>query len=610
MVGLRRASDFLTSPARALSDPVERGSARLLSTCLLVLILVFAVVDVILVQIRPGHSPPFQGYLLLGVSYALSRSARYKWGAVLTTTMFPLVAVSIVIVGEANHLRPLAYALLAPFFASLFLGVRGATVFAIATPVTVGLTPVFFRAPMDDVVDTIAANVIGGFVAISYALHRDWVERRRHEALARHEAELIHLQKMEAIGRMAGGIAHDFNNLLTVIAGGTELLLRTSDRKELKLIESATRSAQDLTEQLLTLSRQQVVGNETTDVSAVLEGTQQLLSRIIGEDIVLRLDIDPRVGSVALSKGQLQQVLLNLAANARDAMPHGGVLTFQAENRGDDFIRLTIADSGVGMPESVREKIFEPFFTTKGVGEGTGLGLAMVFGLVSQAGGTIDVDSKLGRGTTFVLLLPRAKEPAPEPSVHSDRRLSLGGTSRGRILLVEDDASVRELCRSVLRKEGFEVWEAAEPFEALDQYRSAEESCDLVITDVVMPNMSGPQLVEVLRQTEPDMPALFISGYAPDEVVGDGLAGAFLPKPFRPTELLRRVSAMLYGLDSHAPPAAATPGEELQIPGAPGRPSVPTAFTTEPPVSGAVPKKGKIPETPEGELDDVEGEAQ
>ncbi len=596
---LRRVWDLLTSPASGISDLAEKSSARLLATYLLVLAGVFGVLDVVLLEVRAGYSPPIQGYLFLALAYALSRSTLYKWGVVVATAMFPLVAVSVVLSGDVDDVRPFAFALLAPFFASSFMGVRGAVVFAVVTPMTVSVVPLLLGATLDDVVDTTAANVMGGFMAVSYCVHRNWVQKRQSEAAALHESELIQLQKMEAIGRMAGGIAHDFNNLLTVIAGGTELLLRTSNRKELKLIESATRSAQDLTEQLLTLSRQQVLGNEITDVATVLDGTQQLLSRIIGEDIVLRMRVDPACGSVKLSNGQLQQVLLNLATNARDAMPHGGTLTFEAESRGDDFVCLTIADTGVGMPERVRAKIFEPFFTTKRVGEGTGLGLSMVFGLVSQAGGTIEVESQVGEGTKFLLHLPRAQESTEEQPVHSDRRLSLGGTSRGRILLVEDDASVRELCRSVLRKEGFEVWEAAEPHEALEQYGSAGHRCDLVITDVVMPNMSGPQLVEVLRRTEPDMPALFVSGYAPEEVVGEGLPGAFLPKPFRPTELLRRVSAILYGLDSHAPPAVELTDSNPEIPRAPQTPSQVETISTSPPLSGAVSRERPVSGTSE-----------
>lgn len=591
---LRSANDLLTSPARGLTDPVEKGSARLLSACIAALSIVFGGLDIILTNIRPGYVAPWQGYVMLAVSYAFSRSVHYRWGAILTTTMFPLVAVSIVITGGPSGVRPFSYALLAPFFASLFLGVRGATIFAVVTPATVALVSLTFGIRFDEFVDTLAANLMGGLVAVSYALHRDWVEQRRNEVNARHEAEIIHMQKMEAIGRMAGGIAHDFNNLLTVIAGGAELLSRTTDRKELKLIESATRSAQDLTEQLLTLSRQPVVGNETTDVAEALDGTQQLLSRIIGEDVRLEVLLDPELGSVNLSKGQLQQVLLNLATNARDAMPRGGVLTFEARGQDENLIRLSVRDTGVGMPESVRLKVFEPFFTTKRVGEGTGLGLAMVFGLVTQAGGTIEVQSRLGEGTTFNLLIPRAQHLLEEPAILSDRRLSLGGTSRGRILLVEDDASVRELCRSVLRKEGFEVLDAAEPQEALLLFLNSEERCDLVITDVVMPGMSGPELVEALRRLVPDLPALFVSGYAPEEVVGEGLSGAFLPKPFRPTELLRKVCAMLYGLDSQAPPAVgAVQKEGDPIPPAPLIPSELPTFTTEPPLSGAV-KKGAV----------------
>lgn len=543
---------------------MEKGAARLLSACIVALAIVFAGLDVVLTNIRPGYTAPFQGYAMLVSSYALSRSRYYRWGAILTTSMFPLVAMSMVVAGIPDGARPFSYALLAPFFASLFLGVRGAIVFAVLTPASIVLVPLALSVPFDDLVDTLAANLMGGLVAVCYALHRDWVEKRRKELNARHEAELIHLQKMEAIGRMAGGIAHDFNNLLTVIAGGTELLSTTSDRRELKLIESATRSAQDLTEQLLTLSRQQVVGSETTDVAEALDGTQQLLSRIIGEDVRLELRVEQDLGSINLSRGQLQQVLLNLATNARDAMPRGGVLTFEARKQGEHQIRVAVRDTGAGMTEGIRVKVFEPFFTTKRVGKGTGLGLAMVFGLVSQAGGTIEVESRVGQGSTFILLFPRAERLLEEPPFRSERRISLGGTSRGRILLVEDDASVRELCRSVLRKEGFDVLVAAEPEEALELLAAAEQRVDLVITDVVMPGMSGPELVEVLRRSEPDLPALFMSGYAPEEVVGAGLSGAFLPKPFRPTDLLRRVSAMLYGLDSQAPPDVRTAGTEAQ----------------------------------------------
>src|SRR5690606_4347247 len=196
-----------------------------------------------------------------------------------------------------------------------------AATLAVLTPMVIGLLPLVSPLSFSEVLDTVAANVMGGLVAVSYAFHRDWVERRRREQSARHETELIQLQKMEAIGRMAGGIAHDFNNILTVIAVATELLARNSNQKELRLIEAATRSAQDLTEQLLTLSRQKIAVRATTDLRAVLENTEQLLRRIIGEDIEILVEVEGNLGAVTLGEGPLQQVLLNLATNARDAMP-------------------------------------------------------------------------------------------------------------------------------------------------------------------------------------------------------------------------------------------------------------------------------------------------
>lgn len=552
---LERLGGILLSPAAELTDLVERGTARLLAACLLGLTGVFFLLDVILMNIRSGYLPPLQGYGLLFFSYLLSRGRHYRWGAMLATSMFPLVAVSMVIAGEPQGFRALSYALLAPFFAGLFLGVRGAVTLAVLTPIVIGLLPFLSSLSFADVLDTVAANVMGGLVAVSYAFHRDWVERRRREQSARHETELIQLQKMEAIGRMAGGIAHDFNNLLTVIAGATELLARNSNQKELRLIEAATRSAQDLTEQLLTLSRQKIAVRATTDLRAVLENTEQLLRRIIGEDIEILVEVEGNLGAVTLGEGPLQQVLLNLATNARDAMPRGGKLWFSAKNHDENQVLLCVTDTGVGMDEATRARVFEPFFTTKNVGEGTGLGLAIVFGLLNQAGGSVSVESREGRGTKFRLLLPRSNEVRVEAPVSSDRRLNLGGTARGRILLVEDDASVRELCRSVLRREGYDVLLAAKPSEALQIFSEETAAVDLLISDVVMPEMTGLELAEKLRGLGLDAPVLFVSGYAPEDAVGRQLdPRQYLPKPFRPTELLRRVSAILYGLESQSPP--------------------------------------------------------
>jgi signal transduction histidine kinase/CheY-like chemotaxis protein len=588
---LGRLSGMLLAPAVQLTDLVERGTARLLAACLLGLTGVFALLDFILMNVRSGYLPPVQGYALLFFSYLLSRSRHYRWGAMLATAMFPMVAISMVIAGQLQGFRSLSYALLAPFFAGLFLGVRGAVTLAVLTPIVIGFLPLISALSFTDVLDTVAANVMGGLVAVSYAFHRDWVERRRREQSARHEAELIQLQKMEAIGRMAGGIAHDFNNLLTVIAGAAELLARNSNQRELRLIEAATRSAQDLTEQLLTLSRQKIAVRSTTDLRSVLESTEQLLRRIIGEDIEVHVDVESDLGAVTLGEGQLQQVLLNLATNARDAMPRGRKLSFRAKNHDEGHISLTVTDTGVGMDEPTRARVFEPFFTTKNVGEGTGLGLAIVFGLVNQAGGRVDVESREGRGTTFRLLLPRSSDEMVKVPARSDRRLELGGTARGCILLVEDDASVRELCRSVLRREGYEVLSASKPSEALHAYEETTSVVDLVISDVVMPEMSGLELAERLRDRGLLAPVLFVSGYAPEDAVGRQLdSWQYLPKPFRPTDLLRRVSAILYGLESQSPP----PSPESSQSGGPlpAQTSVGESFlpagTSEIPVSAKV----------------------
>ncbi len=415
------------------------------------------------------------------------------------------------------------------------------------------------------------------------------LEHPSGESVSVQESQLIQMQKMEALGRMAGGIAHDFNNLLTVISGGVDLLARKGTQKELRLIESATNSARTLTSQLLTLSRQSVVEHEVCDLARNLAQMDRLLSRIIGEDILLKVNVEAHLHHVKLSETQLQQVLLNLVTNARDAMPNGGTLEIFAKNWGDEQVSLTVADTGVGMDDSTLQHVFEPFFTTKSVGKGTGLGLSMVFGLVNQSGGSISVESSPGVGTRFRLLLPRGEAESPA-SETSDQGVELWGRAQGTILLVEDDARVRSVCRSVLRREGYEVLDASEPLEAIELFRKHQSAIDLVITDLVMPNMTGIQLADVLRHDRPDLNLLFVSGYAPEDVLGRSLdARTLLRKPFRPSELLRRVSALLHGLDSQAPPPGSTGAPSLlPIPRQSELRSIPPQ-----PVSGIVPTSEK-----------------
>lgn len=552
---LRSMGDFLTSPAEQLVEPAASGTARLLAGCLIVMTFVFACLDAGLMFTRADYVPPWEGYALLTLSYALSRTVWYRWGALAATLMFPMVALMQVVMGTADNYGVLAYAVLAPFFAGLFLGVRASALLAVFVPVVIVAVGSTSQQGVGSILDPLVASVLGGMLAVAYSSRRSWVERKRVENVRLHEAQILQMQKMEALGRMAGGIAHDFNNLLTVISGGVELLARNGQAKELKLIDSATRSAQELTSQLQTLSRQGVVDHSTTDLRRVLAGVHQLLFRILGEDIEILVDCDAALHPVGLGEGQLQQVLLNLATNARDAMPKGGRLEFIAKNQGQEEIRLTVRDSGEGMDPLVAQRIFEPFFTTKSVGKGTGLGMSMVFGLISQAGGKIDVESAVGRGTALHITLRRAEQGLEAPPL-SERRLDLRGSAKGRLLLVEDDSGVRELCRSVLRREGYDVIEAADPHEALELFEKQGEGVDLVLSDIVMPHMTGLELAERLRAQCDDLPVLFMSGYAPEEVVGEPVdARELLRKPFRPTELLRRVSALLYGLESQAPPA-------------------------------------------------------
>ena len=361
-------SHTLTRPSALVRDPVASGSARLLSACLLWITLAFVGLDLYLVLTRDGYAPPFFGYVILATSYALSRTRWFVWGAVATTAMFS--AVPLVLVLGEDSLSSLGFSAVAPLFASVFLGLRGALIVGVINPLFVGLIPLLSggRYTEEDVIVPIFASLVIGVVATLHTTHRDWMEETRRRDLEIRENQLQQMQKMEAIGRLAGGIAHDFNNLLTVIAGGVELLQRKNGGRELSLIDSATRSARELTSQLLTLSRQGVVDRSATNVEDLLGRVRDLLERVIGEDIEVSTHVGPHLHDVALASGRLQQILLNLATNARDAMPRGGVFELHAENSGDGVL-LSVRDTGVGMDEATRSRVFEPFFTTKEVGK-------------------------------------------------------------------------------------------------------------------------------------------------------------------------------------------------------------------------------------------------
>jgi PAS domain S-box-containing protein len=358
--------------------------------------------------------------------------------------------------------------------------------------------------------------------------------------------QLRHAQKMEAVGRLAGGIAHDFNNLLTVIMGNTEILaadttLSGAGALCVDQIRKATTSAATVTRQLLMFSRKSVTSPQPVSVNAAVSYVEKMIARLIGEDIRVFANLNPAVGTVFVDPAHLEQALINLAVNARDAMPQGGVLifeTFPVEN--GRRVRIAVRDSGHGMDEATQQRAFEPFFTTKSLGKGTGLGLSMVYGFVQQAGGTVSISSTVGRGTTIALEFPSAGAAASAV----DNLSSASHRGTGRVLVVEDQEAVRTLVSGVLEKSGFTVFQATNAREAR-RVLAAEPAVALVITDVVMPGESGLELAEWLREAYPNARVTFISGYSDHPAMATVPGENLLRKPFTPNALLAHVHAVL-----------------------------------------------------------------
>jgi signal transduction histidine kinase/CheY-like chemotaxis protein len=553
---------ILVEASPRLVDRVERGTASMLAAWLLLMLSGFLGHDISMVLTQSTFTPPWYGYFFLGGAYALSRTRQYLFGALLATVMFPVVAFAhILSSASSSPASTLGFLIIGPFFAGAFLGLRGAFSLAILDVLGILALHAFdLRSGTGEAFELggpLAANAIGGAVAVLCSAHHQWAEQQRRTILREREEQLRHAQKMEAVGRMAGGIAHDFNNVLTVIAGGVELLRRREDRKELRMIEAAAESAMKVTRQLLLLSRQGVLEDRVADLNSILQGSGQMLSHIIGEGIEVVMDLSDELWSVRADEGRMQQVLLNLATNARDAMPQGGVFRVVTENVSSparevarmppgDYAMVSVSDSGVGMAPEVRERIFEPFFTTKAMGQGTGLGLAIVFGIVSRSGGYVQVDSAPGHGTTFRLYFPRVNEPV-ESGIQRRQSSGTAVTGTETILVVEDDEAVRDLSVCALREAGYQVIEASSGAVAITRFEKHKDTIDLVLTDVVMPGWSGPELVTRLKARKATLPVLFMSGYAPDtvEAVEAIPAEDLLRKPFKPTELLVRIRAKL-----------------------------------------------------------------
>jgi two-component system, cell cycle sensor histidine kinase and response regulator CckA len=397
----------------------------------------------------------------------------------------------------------------------------------------------------------------GGVYAIAFVSD---ISQRKHL-----EEQLLHAQKMEAVGRLAGGVAHDFNNMLTVISGYNRMILDELSpldplRGYAEEVLKAADRAGALTNQLLAFSRRQIMRPQVISVNSVLAQTEKMLNRLIGEDVDLVMQLAADAGNIKADPGHVEQAVVNLAVNARDAMPLGGRLTIETENvhldenyarthmgvTPGDFVLIAVSDTGHGMDAETRRRIFEPFFTTKEKGKGTGLGLATVYGMIKQTGGDIWVYSEPGQGTTFKLYFPRVSEPASDGADgESAPERRAGGET---ILVVEDEKAVRELTVRMLQQLGYVILTASSGQEALEICRNHAGFIDMLLTDVVMPGMSGRQLADQLLLQRPDTAVLFLSGYTENTVVHHGVLDAgvnFLPKPFSRENLAKKLREVL-----------------------------------------------------------------
>jgi len=380
------------------------------------------------------------------------------------------------------------------------------------------------------------------------------------------EAQLLQAQKMQAVGLLAGGVAHDFNNLLTVILGYTEKLLKTfhddnSNYRDMLHIKNSAKSAASLTSQLLAFSRRQVLKPKITNLNPIINKLEKMLKRIVKEDIELNIVLDENLSNIKTDESKIEQIIMNLVSNASDAMQEGGTLTIETKNvlideeyiekhvslKPGHFVQLTVNDTGTGMNKKTLENIFVPFFTTKDIGKGTGLGLATVYGIVKQSHGNVFVDSELGKGTTFSILLPQCNEKIEEKELSKivDKEVKPHET----ILIVEDQTDVRQLITEILKQNGYHIIEASDGEDALEKCKNYNKDIHLLITDVIMPNMNGIELRERIISIYSDIKVIFMSGYADNVIAEMGILDIdeiFIEKPFMPSDLLTKIKETIH----------------------------------------------------------------
>jgi signal transduction histidine kinase len=510
-----------------------------------------------------GHeSPYYVGMILLGISVVGFIPARFSFHIIIAIMIYTIYLFPILIMETITDHRDfvIANAFMILIFSTMLL-MRYMSGKALAAELGLQYDLEQYRERLEMVVEERTSELRHAVKD----LKKEIVERQRAEAERQLlQVQLLQAQKMESIGRLAGGVAHDFNNILTAILSYAELsLMKLPDhdplRGHLTSIQEASEKAATLTHQLLAFSRRQVLEMKVLDLNDVIRGLAKMLTRMIGEDMILELRTGAKVSFVRADEGQIEQVLMNLAVNARDAMPSGGRLVIEtADTNPDDaalksqgvadlrqYVMLSVTDSGAGMSAEVRERIFEPFFTTKELGRGTGLGLATVYGIVKQHGGHIIVNSEPGKGTNFRILLPLTEGPRPQQTAEPSGPLPEGTET---LLVVEDDELVRGLIDDVLAPLGYRVLTTASGDEALKTSDSFPHHVDLLLTDVVMPGMNGRQLAEVMRTRRPGIKVLFMSGYTQDALSTQGILEpgvALIHKPLRPGMLARQIRQVL-----------------------------------------------------------------
>jgi len=506
-----------------------------------------------------------------------STTPRLIEAGALVATMVALAQVMLVLWAGPSRAAPMGFLAL-PFvvWAALRFGARGAaTVVAIMTALAMAIV-MFGLGPISRLPAEAGQLVTGAFLLLAAVTGQllAAMKTERDDALAKRaylEDQLRHSQKMEAVGRLAGGVAHDFNNLLTAILGYTDIVLNGMSptdphRADAEQINRAALRAAELTRHMLSFSRREKHRATVLNLNTALVKVEPMLRRVIGEDIKLVINAKASRALVRVDAGQLEQVILNLAVNARDAMPNGGRLTVETSDvvldetsaagipdaHPGEFVQLSVSDTGTGMSPAVRARMFEPYFTTKAVGKGTGLGLSTAYGIVRQSEGHITVASEVGLGTTFRILLPRSEaEVAADPD-SSVQKLP-GGTEH--VLVVEDDASVRRLAKDLLTRLGYSVTEAASGRAGIALGSDDTRHFDLALCDVILGDMSGPAVAEALVALRPSIRVLYMSGYTDDAIVRTGVLDegkAFLQKPFTPVQLARKIRELLEARETDA----------------------------------------------------------